>query len=484
MGPARFRCATSLSSPLLPLQILPCLHKMKSLLHLFTDFLQILGICEAQIESMRLILAENPDFDVLSVFKVINYKKNGVISKDEMHHFAETHGISATSLEIEAFLREIDRNNDGNVSLFDFEQAILPVSSVNLREVAGSRGSKGKKPGREVMSQVLRWVNYELEYVRRSEPGKREMERRCGGGYTELFREIGGSKAERFNLEDLQNYCRRVNFPPSTLQVAFRRLCRSLSHTVSYPSFHQSLRPSLSPVPSPPSPDVSPVLPSSPEHLFPCLCIDIARLELRLESIRRDLSCRADFTIEDSYRLFTDTDVHLSLFGFKTGLGVLGLFATDREITRLGRRIAEEGVITLKDWERYLTPLEQGYAVSMTWKVPVRATGEERKFVFTHKTVSLLRLFFGTALENERFLYEKVSEIALKPFLNRIFDMIDCDKDGEISVSDLELGLDRLGERLDRTGVMLVYGRLGRGRKVKYADLVREVGSSTDTTTF
>ena len=436
---------------------------------LFSRLLQQMADLEVEVEAARQTLAEDPDFAVFQFFKAVNQKKDGVLTAQQWLEFAALHGMTLSPGEAEVLLRELDRNQDGTVGLGDFGQAVLPGSRA-LREVAAARESK--TASLQATKLFIRWLNYELAYVRGTAALKAALYKQCKGSLASLFRTICPSRCDTFSLKDLQAYCLRVNFPQNVLEIAFRRLCKSPTGRVAYPEFARCLSPTGFPPPSPPPQSAQPST-LSPALLFAQLCLEMVRLDRRLEAIRRDLACRADFTVEDSFLLFSDKDTRLASAHLKAGLQTLGLFAVDTEIHRLGRRIAEER-ISLRDWEEFLLPRSEDFAQSVRSRVAHRGAGE-RTQMFTGKTVALLKLLFGTALENERALASKKAELDAADTHNCLFEQLDCDGDGELSKADWALGLERLGEALDREALDLLYARFSRGRRVRFGDFAGQL---------
>lgn len=437
---------------------------MAALPDLFSRLLERMAVLEVQAEAARQTLAEDPDFAVFQFFKTVNQKKDGVLTAEQWLNFAALHGMTLLPEEAEALLRELDRNQDGQVSLGDFGQAVLPASRA-LREVAAAR--ECTTASLQTTKLCIRWLNYEVEYVRGTAALKAALHKLCKGSLASLFRTICPSRCDTFSLKDLQAYCLRVNFPQNVLETAFRRLCKSPTGRVSYPEFARCLNSTGFP-PSSPPPQPAKHSTLSPVQKFTQLCLEMVRLDRRLEATRRDLACRADFTLEDSFRLFSDNGTRLSSADLKAGLQTLGLFAVDTEIHRLGRRIAEER-ISLRDWEEFLLPRSRDFAQSVRSRVAQRAAGAERAHVFTGKTVALLKLFFGTALENERAIASGKEELDSADIHNSVFEQLDCDGDGELSKGDLALGLERLGEALDEEALDLLYERFSKGRRVRFA---------------
>lgn len=447
---------------------------------LFARLLQQMAEFEAQAEIARQMLAEDPDFAVFQFFKALNHKKDGVITAEQLLSFAELHGVMMSPVEAAALLRELDRNQDGLVGLGDFGQAVLPYSSARLREIAAAREQSAATASLEVTRLFLRWLNYELAYVRGTAALKTQLYAQCKGSLASLFRLICPSRSDTFNIKDLKVYFNRVQFSDNVLETAFHRLCKSPTGRVSYPEFARSVHPSglpsacLDPQPAKSSPASSSL---STEQKFTHFCLAIVRLEQRLEAIRRDLACRADFTIEDTFRLFSDKDTRLTSADLKAGLHALGLFAVNTDIHHLGRRISE-AEISLRDWEEFLLPVSKGFAESVRSRVAMRAKGEERKHVFTAKTMALLRLFFGTALTNEQDIASLKAELGSTDTHNSLFGQMDCDGDGEMSETDLGLGLERLGERVEREALKLLFGRFSRGKRVRFADFAGQLSAS------
>ena len=97
-------------------------------LNLILDTFRLILDAESLAERVRQKLTRMPDFSLHQAFTSIDKDRNGFITIDEFQNILHTHGIFASSKDLQNLLSKYDKNRDGKVSYSDFVDEITPKS--------------------------------------------------------------------------------------------------------------------------------------------------------------------------------------------------------------------------------------------------------------------------------------------------------------------------------------------------------------------
>lgn len=88
---------------------------------------------ERKLETIKQMLAEQPDFTPASLFYRFDSKRKGYIDERDVEDFLADSNIEHTGLELKILFGRMDENLDGRISLREFQDFILPAQNSKLR---------------------------------------------------------------------------------------------------------------------------------------------------------------------------------------------------------------------------------------------------------------------------------------------------------------------------------------------------------------
>ena len=112
---------------------------MSTLQRAVGDLLSILVINERDLEIMRLILAEQPDFEPYAAFRRLDVQTKDHLSAGDLKAFMDLSPAEVSDRDFANLVRVWDVDGDGLVSYTEFLTAVLPKTSPALRAIATSR---------------------------------------------------------------------------------------------------------------------------------------------------------------------------------------------------------------------------------------------------------------------------------------------------------------------------------------------------------
>lgn len=95
---------------------------------LFLDTLRSLLDAESLAERVRQRLSRMPEFSLHQAFVAVDKDRNGFITIDEFQSILFSHGIFATSKDLQSLMQKYDKNKDGRVSYSEFIDEVTPKS--------------------------------------------------------------------------------------------------------------------------------------------------------------------------------------------------------------------------------------------------------------------------------------------------------------------------------------------------------------------
>ena len=95
---------------------------------LFFDTFRLLLNAESLAERVRQRLSRLPQFNIHQAFVAVDKDRNGFITIDEFQSILHSHGIFATSKDLQTLMQKYDKNKDGRVSYSEFVEEVTPKS--------------------------------------------------------------------------------------------------------------------------------------------------------------------------------------------------------------------------------------------------------------------------------------------------------------------------------------------------------------------
>jgi Ca2+-binding EF-hand superfamily protein len=94
----------------------------------FLATLRLILDAENLAERVRQRLSRMPDFSLHSAFVAVDRNRNGFITIEEFQNVLQSHGIFATSKDLQALIEKYDKNRDGRVTYSEFVEEVTPKS--------------------------------------------------------------------------------------------------------------------------------------------------------------------------------------------------------------------------------------------------------------------------------------------------------------------------------------------------------------------
>ena len=203
--------------------------------------------------------------------------------------------------------------------------------------------------------------------------------------------------------------------------------------------------------------------------------------ESRIERSKIDLALRADFNVEDAFRIFElDGRGFITEDDLKYGLNVLEIYPTNSDIRLLMKRfdLQKEGVLNFADFFDMVTPYEKDYRTMVENRPPNSCCACRCPDVFMITTRIYLKNLFNSLIDYEnKFNMAKKGYAALRYKLMDVFKGIDKFGFGYFNDADLAKYLKDNYAFTTPKDSDLLFIRLDRNRngKVEYSEIEDEL---------
>lgn len=125
---------------------------------------------EKQVEIIRQVLNEQPDFEPYTAFKYLDYSCEGTLTPSTFLDFLIRYGHDITYADGVLFIKEWDLRNLGKLSYSDFMRMVLPLTNDALRRVVTQRASyPGKELSYDTIFALYRMLEREMLFLRNVE---------------------------------------------------------------------------------------------------------------------------------------------------------------------------------------------------------------------------------------------------------------------------------------------------------------------------
>lgn len=214
------------------------------------DFFNLTAQGEREIELARIALSENRDFEPYSAFKILDRYANGFVNYLDFIDFLERNRIPAPAADVELLIRQYDSDSDGRLSLTEFQQLVLPSTSLALRDIAISRPPVIRLTI-DVEFLLARLLDKELTFQRRLENSRRDLE--LSVDYTTLraFDTVDYPPTSFITRDKIQDFLRRnlISAFTEDIDAILRRFDNDNDERLTYSEFSEAIK-STSPVSS------------------------------------------------------------------------------------------------------------------------------------------------------------------------------------------------------------------------------------------
>lgn len=198
---------------------------------------------ERDIENARITLSENRDFDPYSAFKALDRFGNGWLNYLDIKAFLEKNRIFAGTEEIDLLVKQYDSDTDRRLILGDFQQLVLPSTSLTLRDIALNRPSSIRLP-LDVEYLLVRLLEKETSLQRRLETLRKELEQSPDFNVFKAFETLDFPTTSYVTREKIAEFLRRnlVSAFQDDIDAILRRLDIDGDERLSYSEFSDALK--------------------------------------------------------------------------------------------------------------------------------------------------------------------------------------------------------------------------------------------------
>lgn len=212
---------------------------------------------ERQVEITRQVLCELIDFEPYSVFRTLDRFSTGAITSRLLHDFLFSRGIECTSTEVACIIKQYDSDNDGRLSLYEFQNLVLPASNPSRRDIVLTR-PRSEATTEEVLYAFTRLMEREVLYHRDINAYRLELTRQRDFNTMEAFKSIDCEGKSKVNAEMIRRFLVKCGWSPfeEDVDAIIRRIDADGDQELSYLELLEAIAPThCPPAPYQPSPN-------------------------------------------------------------------------------------------------------------------------------------------------------------------------------------------------------------------------------------
>jgi len=202
---------------------------------------------EKDIEVIRQVLAEQPDFEPYTAFKRIDRDANSSLSLFEIHDFLRDNDLPILESDVHNLIKVFDLDGDRRISYTEFLNIVLPKTSPSLRHLATSRQSyfvsRFECLPYEAEWALARVFDKEIDYFRKIELLKEDLSMRYDYNHLDAFKIIDEDRTGFIDLDALYLFFKRnhIHATESDILALFRRVDQDGDGKISFSEFSECL---------------------------------------------------------------------------------------------------------------------------------------------------------------------------------------------------------------------------------------------------
>lgn len=205
-------------------------------------------------------------------------------------------------------------------------------------------------------------------------------------------------------------------------------------------------------------------------------------LDKELDIVRQKLSLRADFNLEDAYRMFdNNTRGFITAKDMSDTLNFLDLHPSTEDLYTWFRRFDQnsDGRLTFRDFCCMFTPQQCEYRKLLKNRPSRNVVASKRRGVFSLETQALMKKAIALLLEVEVAADGVRARLVSQPSFDpkAAFAELDLDENGYITLDELRIALQACGKYATERELLGLLSRYDRDKdgKISYADFIQEV---------
>lgn len=201
---------------------------------------------EHNIEILRIVLCENPDFDPYQAFHQLCTVHTGSLIPKDIFEFLSAKGISASDTDLYLLVKQYSSELNGRMSLDDFFQLVLPSTNPTLRSIASGRClAHRRRLSSTVEFSIAKVLESELNFQRDLEIIKAKIANQTGFSTLRAFNTLDRRSKGFISEDDLVEFCRDygILLLEQDLDDILRRLDTEEDGVLTYNEFLDFLLP-------------------------------------------------------------------------------------------------------------------------------------------------------------------------------------------------------------------------------------------------
>jgi Ca2+-binding EF-hand superfamily protein len=492
------------------------------------------------VEIARKNMNRKPDFSLMDGFKVLDLYCLGYVTDEIMQKFLARNGITAYAEDIQAIMRRLDKDQDGKVNYPEYVDAVLssePSQKISkLEQDLDERYKRALSPSPYKPSSPNLISRSTASPLKRSSPSSfsRSQQAFSHGDVYRTPDKFTGSKCSPERLgSSLANWDTRNSLKSSARSPLRRSTKNSPKSSKKSPKIRSNVSPSHSAIISSrgslrSSKVSSPLRRSnssfkttrSPKHktdsISPAKSLrssgsirkvtaqesvrqeelselvnafkEQISLDRELESIRQELSLRADFTLMDAFKMIDESGKgYIASYDIEGILNYLSIPLYPDNVYLLIKHYDrdQDGKITFSDLCEMFTPRQREYSSLLNARFPANVSSTKRRKVFSIETQDKFSIALKLHLDIEGVSELIRQRLSSRPWFNTfdLFDAIDVDKNGFITLNEFRGILQKYGMFATEKELNALMQRYDRNKdgKVSYSEFVEEVTPKSPT---
>ena len=221
---------------------------------------------EQYLENKKQQLVEQPDFNLMDGFQMIDSKNLGWVSAPQVLTFLFESGCYCHKDDVYNFTRRYDRDHDSRLLYSDFCEAITPNDGY-YQHALNNRKHKylhyPNIPKKDFFTENTRAAFFDVfkshfEVDENVEIAKKKLTRKPSFNIHDAFASVDSYKNGKLTIDDIKRMMQRNGFHPTDteLQLLNKRFDRNLNGFITYQEFMDEVLPRTSLLGSIPSMNV------------------------------------------------------------------------------------------------------------------------------------------------------------------------------------------------------------------------------------
>jgi len=216
---------------------------------LLKDLLGQIGNQEKQLEVVRQVLCEQPEFEPYAAYRRIDRTRKGFITSTDIHEFLFSNDFHFTEEECCYYINHYDRDGDKKLIYSEFLPSLLPFDNPDLRTMVTQRKVLDIKHNEflpyEVEYSLSRVIAQEILYYKELDGLKNQLVSEYDFTYFDAFATIDIYETGFIDYNLLKNFLKTAGTLPKEEQIIeiLRRMDKDDDGRIKYEEFVEAIQP-------------------------------------------------------------------------------------------------------------------------------------------------------------------------------------------------------------------------------------------------